>query len=542
MTGAAKRAVSDYEIFDTWRKGTAAVIRLFERILGTLALYGPPPPDQQQRMIDDLSRDIARLHGQVERLKAENSTLVSENVRLLRRNHELETHITKDSHNSSRPPSTDHPALKRTRSLREASGKSPGGQIGHQGHTRPLTKKPTRVVVNASAHCHRCQASLSTSPITDCQRRQVINIVPAKLQVIEHRVEVRRCRNCGEVTKGMFPEGVRAPVQYGSSVRARALYLHQYQLLPFARTTEAMAELFGVRISAGTVARSVEECARGLLETELKIKRKLRRSGVLHADETGLRVTKKLHYIHVASTPHLTHYGYHARRGQSAIDEIGILPKYHGHLVHDGWWAYNQYTGCRHSLCGAHLLRELKFFAELSEAQKSWAEPLGTLLVEIKAAVEGALDATAHSLDADRQSYFIARYEEFIKAGMIINAGTSGRSDPEAQKQEAAIAGTSNEKQARNLLLRLERRRDEVLRFMTDFAVPFDNNQAERDLRMVKLQQKIGGCFRSETGARNFCRIRSYVSTMRKQGRGVLSVLDKACRGVPLSPITRPLI
>jgi transposase len=324
-------------------------------------------------------------------------------------------------------------------------------------------------------------------------------------------------------------------VQYGSSVKARALYLHQYQLLPFARTTEAMADLFGLQMSVGTVARSVEECASQLLETELQIKRKLRRSGVLHADETGLRVTKKLHYIQVASTPHLTHYGYDARRGQSAIDEIGILPKYRGHLVHDGWWAYNQYTRCRHSLCGAHLLRELKFFTELSAEQKTWAEPLGALLVEIKAAVEGALMAEECSLATVRQSQFIARYEELLTVGMVINAEASEPRDSKDQKGAVATSGTAYEKQARNLLLRMERRREEVLCFMRDFSVPFDNNQAERDLRMVKLQQKIGGCFRSESGARNFCRIRSYISTMRKQGRGVLDVLHRACQGAPLS-------
>ncbi len=535
MAGVAGRAVSDYEIFDTWRKGPAAVIRLFERVFGTLVLYGAPTPDQQHRTIDDLSLHIARLQGQVEKLKAENSTLVFDNVRLRRRNHELEACITKDSHNSSRPPSSDPLAHKRTKSLRERSGKAPGGQIGHRGHTRPLTNKPTRVVMHRPVQCRSCRTSLEASQVMHCERRQVIEIVPAKLKVIEHRAEVRRCGACGKVTKGAFPDGVRAPVQYGSAVKARALYLHQYQLLPVARTKEAMADLFGLQMSAGTVARSVEECARQLVETELKIKQKLRRATVIHADETGLRVTQKLHYIHVASTAHLTHYGYDARRGKAAIDEIGILPKYRGHLVHDGWWAYNQYTRCRHSLCVAHLLRELKFFAELSDEQKSWAEPLGTLLVEIKAAVAGALEAKERSLKAEKQSEFIARYEELLKAGMVINGGARERGHPKDQKEEATTASTSDEKQARNLLLRMERRGEEVLKFMTDFQVPFDNNQAERDLRMVKLQQKIGGCFRSTAGAQHFCRIRSYLSTMRKQGRGVLHVLDRACRGVPLS-------
>jgi transposase len=302
---------------------------------------------------------------------------------------------------------------------------------------------------------------------------------------------------------------------------ARALYLHDYQLLPYARTAEAMKELFGCAISAGTLSTAVRRCATGLVGTELKIKRGLRRSPVIHADETGLRVKGKLAYVHVASSERLTHYAADARRGKAAIDEIDILPAYRGTCVHDGWLSYTHYPDCRHALCGAHLLRELTYFEELCEATKAWAAPLKELLLEMKGEAERACAEGEKRLTAGRLSALTASYDKLIAAGL--------RAQPPPEVPEQV------KRQARNLLLRMQRRKDEVLRFLTDLSVPFDNNQAERDLRMVKLQQKTSGCFRSEDGARRFCRIRSYVSTARKQGRGVLHALERACQGAPLS-------
>jgi transposase len=310
-------------------------------------------------------------------------------------------------------------------------------------------------------------------------------------------------------------------VRYGPGVKARVLYLQQYQLLPYQRTAEAMRDLFGCRLSAGTVANIVRDCAAGLVETELKIKRSLSRSPVIHADETGLRVNKRLAYVHVASTPSLTHYAAASHRGRTAIDEINLLPRYRGTCVHDGWAAYSSYTRCRHALCGVHLLRELTFFEELAPETKAWAAPLKELLLEMKEEVERASAEGGKRLAAGRLIELTASYNWLVAEGL--------RAQPPPGVPEQV------KKQGRNLLLRLERRKEEVLRFLTDFSVPFDNNQAERDLRMVKLQQKTSGCFRSEEGARRFCRIRSYISTMSKQGRGVLSALEGACRGAPLS-------
>jgi transposase len=231
-------------------------------------------------------------------------------------------------------------------------------------------------------------------------------------------------------------------------------------------------------------------------------------------------VEGKCHYVHVTSNSRLTHYACDVRRGRGAIEEIAILPRYRGTVVHDGWSAYTFYAQCRHALCCAHLLRELTFFMELSEESKQWAEPLLKLLLEIKREVEQVREAGGARLDEQRQAALTLCYEQ------LVNEGLKANPPPEAKEQV--------KQQARNLLLRLERRQEEVLRFMRDFAVPFDNNQAERDLRMIKLRQKVSGCFRSEQGAANFCRIRSYLSSVRKQEKPVLKALQRACQQRPL--------
>jgi transposase len=510
-----------YEIYQTYLKGPAALIRLFEQALGTEAIYGQPNPDFQQRTIDAQAAEIDRLQTRIAHLQQELGTEQHLNFQLTRRNSELEARLVKDSHNSSRPPSSDHPAVKRTKSLRRPSGKRPGGQVGHSGRTRPLVARPWRVIRHRAPRCHRCQSSLLAAQVLHHERRQVIEMVPQRLRVTEHRAEVRRCPSCGAKTKGAFPAEVRAAVQYGDSIKARALYLQQYQLLPYARVGEVMRDLFGCSVSQGTIFSQVGSCAQELIETELKIKRRLRRSSVIHSDETGLRVDGKCYYVHVTSTPRLTHYACDVRRGRGAIEGIDILPRYRGTMVHDGWSAYSFYPQCRHGLCGAHLLRELTFFIELSAESKRWAEPLLKLLLEIKREVEEGRAKGGERLNDERQAALTLRYERLVDEGLKANPPPKGK--------ELVL------RQARNLLLRLQRRQEEVLLFMRDFTVPFDNNQAERDLRMVKLRQKTSGCFRTEQGAANFCRIRSYLSTIRKQGKGVLKALHVACQGSPVS-------
>jgi transposase len=509
-----------WQIYQAYLSGPHALFRLFEAAFGRESLHGPPEADRQSQ-IDDFSAQIARLKTQVDKLRAEVSQLRGRNFQLGRRNAELEALVTKDSHNSSRPPSSDPLWAKRTKSLRRPSGKLPGGQRGHRGKTLRLAVRPDRIVEHRPQECRGCHAPLSSAQVVRHLRQQVWEVVPARLRVTEHRLAVARCHACGRTTQGEFSGSVRSGVQYGPGVKARVLYLQQYQLLPYGRTSEAMHDLFGCRVSAGTVANIVRECASGLVETELQIKQRLRRSAVIHADETGLRINGRLGYVHVASTDRLTHYAFAAHRGQTAITEINVLPRYRGTCVHDGWLAYTHYTRCQHALCGVHLLRELTYFEELSEETKRWASPLKELLLEMKREVEHAREVGGKRLDHERLVSLTESYDRLVAAGL------------RAQPPPELPAHVS--KQGRNLLLRLERRKEEALRFLVDFSVPFDNNQAERDLRMIKLQQKTSGCFRTEQGARGFCRIRSYLSTMRKQGKGVLQALVGTCRGKPLS-------
>jgi transposase len=246
-------------------------------------------------------------------------------------------------------------------------------------------------VTHTPALCRGCGGSPAGGSIVKCESRQVIDLPPIKPWVIEHRSLTKRCRSCDALTKGRFPVEVKAAVQYGRGVRARAVYLVNYQLLPYRRAAELLRDFFSCPISAGSLRRIITECAGRALTTEVEIKGRLKQSEVIHVDETGLRVEGTGSYVHVASTPSLTHYACDSRRGKAAMDEIGILPAFRGTSVHDGWPAYTSYYQCRHSLCGAHLLRELIYIEESHPHQRGqWAEPMTKLLLEIKAAVEGA--------------------------------------------------------------------------------------------------------------------------------------------------------
>jgi transposase len=333
-----------FQIYQVWLQGPSALFHLFEEAFGRQALYGPPDPDEQQRTIEELSEQIGRLQARNERLQAEVGDLQSHNIRLQRRNAELEALLAKDLHNSSRPPSTDPPWAKRMRSLRRPSGKRPGGQAGHHRETLRLSERPSRVVEHRPRECRSCHAPLDSARVLGHRQQQVVEVVPARLRVTEHRLAILRCHACGKMTRGEFAGSVRSGVQYGPGVKARVLYLQQYQLLPYQRTAEAMRDLFGCRLSTGTVANIVRECADGLLETELRLKRGLRRSALIHADETGLRVEGRLHFVHVASNSRLTHYATAAGRGRTAIEEAGVLARYRGTCVHDAWPAYSFYT------------------------------------------------------------------------------------------------------------------------------------------------------------------------------------------------------
>jgi transposase len=530
-----------HQLYQLYEEGREPTIRLIESLLDYIEELKHDPHNRQQRHIKDLAARIAKLQARLERVKQKLAKQECLNYELKRRIAELEAAaVVRDSHNSSLPPALDPPAAKaanairRTRSLRRPTGRRPGGQPGHLGHTRPRVEQPDRVVTHAPALCRGCGASLSGGYIVKCESRQVIDIPPLRPWVVEHRALTKRCRSCDELTKGRFPQGVKAAVQYGRGVRSRAIYLVNYQLLPYRRVAEVLQDFFSCPISVGSLRRVIAECAGRALLTEVEIKQRLKQAEVIHVDETGLRVEGAGSFVHVASTERLTHYACDSQRGKPAMDEIGILPAFRGASVHDGWPAYTYYYQCRHALCGAHLLRELTYIEESHPHQRGqWADPLAKLLVEMKEAVERARGAGRSVLTEQEREEFFRRYDRLVRRGLELNPERTTRrrqAGPGATAKKGR--GRIPQSEARKLVTRLEQRRAEVLRFMTDFEVPFDNNQAERDLRMIKLQQKIGGCFRSKEGAGEFCRLRGVISTMRKQGQAVLGSIEAVLREV----------
>ncbi len=459
-------------------------------------------------------------------VEAENARQLEQIAALLERVQELEARLAKDSHTSHQPPSSDPLGRKRPRSQRRRSGKKPGGQLGHRGETLHLVATPDEVVEHRPTVCAECQTPLDeTASVVLYERRQVHDLPSVRLVVQEHRALHVRCPSCELVSVGSFPPDASSRAQYGPRLRALGVYLLEQQLIPYARVRELFADLVGAPVSLGTLTRWVEQGAKTLRPVEDAIKASLAQAPVLHSDETGVRRAGRLAWAHVACTSRLTHYAMHAKRGSEATDAIGILPRFTGVSVHDGWKPYRRYTQCCHALCNIHHLRELAFLEEAY--QQTWAKDLKEALLEMKTAVEQARTRGEERLgDAQRQA-FLSRYEALLAAGLAANPPPERRVGQRGRvKQSAAL----------NLLERLAFGQRETLAFLDDFTIPFDNNQAEQDLRMLKVQQKIAGSFRADSGSEAFARIRGYLSSMRKQGVALLAALQTVFTGQPLYP------
>jgi transposase len=438
---------------------------------------------------------------------------------------ELEDRLATNSRNSSKPPASDN-FTKQTRSLRQPSGRKTGGQPGHPGTTLHQVAVPDQTRVHAPEQCMACRASLAdVVGQPDPERRQVFDLPRLQLEVTEHRVLLKVCAACGHRNRGTFPEGVACGASYGAGVKSVLTYLNQAHLLPSARSCEIVADLFGQPISEGLLEAAVNGCAVALVETETSIKQGLARAEVVHFDETGIYVQGKRIWLHSASTPQLTHYACHAQRGATATQAIGILPPFGGRAIHDGFRAYWHYA-CAHGLCNAHHLRELIFAHE--QGQRTWAGQMKTLLLDIKGAVDIAKAHAQTALAPTQIADYEQRYVAIVQAGL--------EEEHHAPPPPSGQRGRKKQHKSKNLLDRLAQYQTETLAFMKDLAVPFDNNLAERDLRMMKVKQKISGCFRTTTGAHAFCRIRSYISTMKKQGHNVITALQSVFSGTPLVP------
>src|SRR6266487_27624 len=463
---------------------------------------------EENHMLKALVAELLPLREQVEQLK--------EHVK------QLETRLAKDSRTSSKPPSSDGLG-RQPRRGRPQSTNPPGGQPGHRGHALSQVAVPDEIISHRPPACSHCQQSLLEGAGVVAERRRMLDLPAIGLQVREHQVEAVCCPSCQQITLGSFPQGMRAPVQYGPQVQALAVYLHQGQLLPVARTCEALGEICGAQISEGTLLRWVEEAAERLVPTVEHIADRVAASRLQHGDETGIRVYGMLYWLHVNCTRWLTHLAWHPSRGREAMEEIGIWPRFAGRGMHDRWASYDVYP-CAHSLCGAHLLRDCAALAE--QDQQPWATEMHSFLLDLHAATTEWRTRQAPAVAAIERDEWGARYFEILAGGY---AAQPPPSEPKRKRK-----GRCKHSAAKNLLDALLHRADQVLALLDDLSIPFTNNQAERDLRMAKVQQKIAGTFRSEAGVTAFCRIRSYLSTMHKQGQTMLSALAAVFHGQPL--------
>ncbi len=479
---------------------------------------------------------LAQLCAERDELRTDNSKLRTQNTKLqeelcaLRQEvQELQRRLGLNSSNSGKPPSSDGlakpPAAPRTRSQRRPSGKRPGGQRGHRGTTLRQSASPQRTVSHLPASCAQCGAALSAADIVgEPQRRQVFELPPPPpLEVTEHQAQACRCGQCGSVTRAVFPAGVNAPAQYGERLAATAVYLQNTQLLPEQRLAEVFADLFGVQLCSASLAGMTRKAAQRWQACTEQIRDLLvNADGVKHLDETGMRINGRTQWLHVLSTAGLTFYRTSERRGS-------LLAGLRGLLVHDHWAPYFTLQGVQHALCHAHHLRELEAVAHLDGA--AWAGRLQRLLQRANRVMH-SVRQRAIPLPRSLLMRLERRYDQVLEAALAEYAAQpplpSGR------------RGRPKRCKGHNLALRLERRRAEALRFLHDAKVPFTNNQAEQDLRMMKLRMKISGSFRSTQGAADFAILRSVLSTARKQGLNRIETLAQGPTAFWSKLVTRP--
>jgi len=433
----------------------------------------------------------------------------------------VEARLGMNSQNSSKPPSSDGLA-KKTRSLRGTSDKKAGAQDGHKGTTLKRVAEPTDTIHHPlPSQCNRCHRPLPLDEALVVERRQVIDVPARSFDVVEHCTLEVAC-SCGQVHVSAFPAGVSDVVQYGPNVKALGVHLTQGQMLPFARTAELLHDIYGLSVSPGTLVAWVGEARAALQDTANQIADNLHIAALVNADESGLRVAGKLHWLHIAANETLTWYGVHAKRGMVAIEAHGILPKRIGVLVHDCWAPYWKLDESIHALCNAHLLRELVYVKEITG--QVWPDAMMNLLLDANKLCDAARKKQT-TFSVDDVAAFRTLYDAIVNDGEQLN--------PEAIKP-AGRKGQVKQSVAFNLLKRFRLHAAAVLLFITNHAVPFTNNLGERAVRMPKVKQKISGCFRTVMGANNFCVIRSCLDTLRKQGHGMLEVLLQAFKGNPI--------
>lgn len=473
-------------------------------------------------MIEDrISKDCETCLKRFEAIIVDLQNQIKEQARIIQiqagKIKELEDRLNKDSHNSNKPPSTDDPYKKQTKSLRTKSGKKPGGQPGHKGTTLKKVANPDKIIRHSVIKCTCCGENLVRIEVHKIETRQMFDILPIKLEVTEHQSEEKKCPHCGTRNKAIFPEGIINPTQYGNNVKALSVWMKNSGFVSYERISELFNEAFGIKLSQATLQSFDLETAEKLQPYEVILKKKLLQEKVLHADESGMRIEGKLNWFHSLGSERHTFYFPHEKRGGEAMKAMGILPEYIGVLIHDGWKSYWEFP-CRHGLCNVHHRRELIWAYE--ENQQDWAWNFYGLLLRIKESKADHFPLKPKEVKAYKKEY-----------DQILCSGFEGNPLP---KKIILKRGKPKRGKILSLLDRLRDHKESVLLFMMEKDVPFDNNLAERDIRMIRVQQKVSGTFRSRAGAKAFCRIRSFISSTRKQGFKAFQAIQDTLNGQSL--------
>lgn len=465
-----------------------------------------------------LSDQVAELTATVDSM---NQTITELNQTIK----ELKEQLNKNSKNSSKPPSSDglkKPAVNKNKSLRESSGKMQGAQEGHDGVHLSVISDPDHIENHMHSDCTGCphRAECLSKACIKETRHEVDAVVTVDVTA-HNAIEVRECPLHDGVKTGSFPENIKATVQYGKNLQAMVVAFNTVGAVSINRTHEILSSVFNIPLATGTIKNMVTRCAESLKDTYERIRRKMIMLGLIHCDETGSRVDGKTCWVHVASDQDYTYLTINQKRGQIGMDAADVLPHARGIIVHDCWGSYWKYQDVTHAICCAHLLRELNGVIE-NHPEQTWAVRFKKLLLDMKKVRDKALLS-----DKDEVSYY-HRHKFDMEYDAIIKTAYEENPLPETPAKKR---GRKNKSKVLNLICRLDNYKESVCLFIKNLCVPFDNNQAERDLRMVKVKTKVSGCFRSEEGAQEYLTIMSYIGSARKHGINAFTAIREALNG-----------
>ena len=480
-----------------------------------------------EEFVKQLMDQNASLTQQVASLTQQVASLTQSVSELNQTIKELQEQLKMNSKNSSKPPSSDglqKPPVNKNLSLRQSSGKKQGGQTGHQGTNLSVIANPDHIEHHMAPECESCpyhDTCLEHACVKET--RHVIDAV-VDVNVIAHeQILVNNCPLHGGKKQGNFPSDIKATVQYGPNLNALVVALTTVGAVSINRTHEILGSVFNIPLATGTISNMVSRLAESLAGTRERIRQQMISLGLIHCDETGTRVEGKTIWVHNASNSEFTYLTISTRRGKVGMDEADVLPYYHGIIVHDCWSSYWLYENLTHGICCAHLLRELNG-VEQNHPEQTWATKFKDLILSMKKVRDKAAEQGKTELSYYHLHKFDKQYDEIIRKAYEENPIPITTEKKRGKKKKGKVA---------SLISRLDIYKESVCLFAKNLCVPFDNNQAERDIRMVKVKTKVSGCFRSMQGAQDYLTIMSYVGTAKKHRINAYEAIRNAVAGTP---------